>query len=110
VAIYVQLDRLEDSAESLSEFIDRLASLKPTGIKVDTGGTGRVLLAALLSRGLPATPLEKRERPSLPEITRAEELSREVTALKATAEARDLETRLLREHQRQLRILIDRLE
>jgi hypothetical protein len=111
VAIHVSIDGLtEDTYPSVAEFMERIAALKPASITVDAGGTGRMLIAAMQTRGLPATALEKRPRPVLSEIQRIEELSREVKDLKATAEARDLETRLLREHQRQLRILIDRLE
>lgn len=111
MAVHVTLDGLvEDMKPSIAEFRERLERLQPTSITVDTGGAGRVLLAALQTRGLPATALEKRARPTLAEITRAEELSREVEALKEDARERETELRHLRDYPRDIRVLIARLD
>lgn len=101
---------MEDAHPSVSDLMDRLAALKPTSITVDAIGPGRMLLAAMQTAGLPARALEKRPRPSLPEVTRAEELSRTLDKMRHEMELKDQELRLLREHQKHLHTLIERLD
>ena len=111
MAIHVSIDGLtEDIQPSVAEFMDRLEQLRPASISVDTGGAGRMLLAALQTRGLPAHALEKRPRPTLPEITHAEALSKQVEELKQKSEKDERELKLLRDYQRDIRVLINRLD
>lgn len=94
--------------EAIAEAMHRLA---PASIAVDLAGpAGRVVLASLQARGLPATALEKRPRPVLAEVQRIEELCREKDALHATVEMQKLEIKLLREYRDDVRILIQRLD
>lgn len=87
-----------------------LEQLKPTEISVDASCGGRVVLAALQARGLPAHALEKRPRPTLPEVAQAEAASREAIALKAELEETKRELRHLREYREHIGKLIERLD
>jgi hypothetical protein len=107
--IHVTIDPNAEGRSS-EQLGDALVLLAPTRIEVDCGGMGRVLLASLQARGLPAVALEKRPRPVLAEVQRIEELSREVDRLKHEAELRERDLIHLRDYQRDVRILIGRLE
>jgi hypothetical protein len=111
MAIHVSIDGLtEDLQPTVAEFVDRLERLQPASITVDSAGVGRVLLAALQTRGLPAHALEKRPRPTLPEIQHAEALSKEVATLKAKLEQQEQEFKQLRDYQRDIRILLNKID
>lgn len=111
MAIHVTLDGLvQDMKPSAAEFVDSLERLKPTSVTVDCAGAGRVLLAALQTRGLPAVALEKRERPALLEVQRIAELSTTITDLQTQNAEQRKELQFLRDYQRDIRVLIQRLE
>lgn len=94
--------------EAIAEAMHRLA---PASIQVDLGGSaGRVVLAALQARGIAATALEKRPRPTLPEVQRIEDLSRTLAETQALLADQELELKLLREYRDDVRILIQRLD
>ncbi len=102
----------DDPAFSVATASDAVMALKPTSVLVDCGGSGigRVLLASLQAKGLPAKALEKRERPSLLEVSRVTELTRELKDAQHEAELLKLELKMLREYQRDIRVLINRLD
>lgn len=109
--IHVTVDLLQEDGMTVEDVAEALARLKPATIAVDLAGpVGRTLLASLTSRGLPAAVLEKRPRPTLHEVTRITELSREVEELKRESELQKLDLRRLREYQKDVSILIQRLE
>jgi len=111
VAFHVIIDPLLDDGVTVEQIADAMRALKPATIKVDCSGYGQHVLRDLQQlHGIPATALEKRERPQLLEVQRISELSAELAKQKAEREQQDLELRLLREHQKQLRILIERLD
>ena len=112
MAYHVTIDPTpSEDGEPIEAIAEAMVRLGPASIAVDLAGSaGRVVLASLQARGLPATALEKRPRPTLPEIQRAEDLSRVVDGLRADLEDRDLELKLLREYRDDVRILIQRLD
>ena len=100
----------EDPAFSVAAVGDALLALQPASVLVDAAGIGRVVLASLQARGLPAKALEKRPRPTLPEIQRCEELSQQITKLKHELELAEKDLHHLRTYQRDIRVLIERLD
>ncbi len=109
--IHVTLDPMIEDGLTVEAIAESMVQLKPTTLTVDLADPlGRVLLASLQARGLPAQALEKRPRPVLAEVQRIEELSRDVERLKREAELHELELRHLREYQQDVRILIQRLD
>lgn len=99
----------EDPAFSVEAVAADLSRLNPASITVDTAGIGKVVLASLQARGLPAKALEKRPRPVLAEVQRIEEISRERDAMAHKLEVAELENRHLKDYQRDIRKLIARL-
>lgn len=114
MAIHVAIEGLSEDmapmAPSVSGLGDALLALKPTSVTVDAAGIGRVVLASLQTRGLPAKALEKQPRPTLSEVSRVTELSREIEDLKRVHELREQELEHLRAYQRDIRVLIERLD
>lgn len=111
MAYHVTIDGATDDGLTVEQIAAQMQTLKPASITVDcAGGLGRVLLASLQAKGLPAKALEKRERPTLPEIQRAEQLSEVALNLRDTIEEQRKEIQHLRDYQRDVRILIARLE
>lgn len=109
VAVHVTIDPEEGIPSE--QYADAMQRLAPASIAVDMGGAlGRLVLASLQARGLPATALEKRPRPALPELQRIEELSKAISGLQGDLETARLELRLLREYKHDVQILIARLE
>jgi hypothetical protein len=108
--VTVECTAEEDDAFSVEAVAAELHRFAPRTIAVDTAGIGKVVLASLRARGLPATALEKRPRPTLPEVQRVEELSKQVDKLEREAELRERDLTHLREYQRDIRVLISRLD
>lgn len=108
--VTVTLTNGDDPGFSVAAVGDALLALKPTSVLVDTAGIGRVVLASLQARGLPAKALEKRPRPTLPEIQRCEELSAQITRLKHELELAEMDRKHLQAYQRDIRVLIERLD
>ena len=97
--------------EQIGGVVESIIDLAPARVEVDLSApTGKALFAALKTRNEPAFPLEKRERPALPEVRRIEELSKENEALKTeTIRLRDL-LGTAQAHLEDLRTLIRRLD
>lgn len=113
---HVTIEPVPDDGLTVEAYAEAVQMLKPASVQVDCGGAGlgRVLLASLQARGIPATALEKRPRPTLPEVLRIEELSQQLSSANRELEERkqsdSLELKLLREYKRDVQILIGRLE
>lgn len=108
---HLTIETLIDDGLTVEQYAAAVQALKPATVQVDCGGgIGRTLLASLQSRGIPATALEKRPRPTLPEVQRAEEESRKAAALKDELQQCQREKGLLQDHLRDLRILIAKLD
>ena len=111
VAYHVTINPLMEDGLTVEAYAEAMAALKPASISVDMAGPlGRVLLASLQARGLPAAVLEKRPRPVLGEVMRIEELSAELNKLKAQHAEQALELKFLREYRQDIRVLIERLD
>ena len=109
--ISVTIDPSTEDGLTTEQVAELLRPLKPASISVDcAGGLGKVLLASLQSRGMPATALEKRERPVLAEVQRISDLCRAAEDLKQTIKEQRIELEALREYKRDIRILLSRLE
>lgn len=109
--IHVTIDPVpSEDGLTVEQIAACLLQLKPASIDVDCAGPGRVVLASLQAKGLPAKALEKRPRPTLPDVERAEAESRRAAALKTELEQCEREKKLLEESLRLLRILIERLD
>lgn len=109
--IHVTIDLMREDGLTVEQVAEAMAQVKPASISVDMGGpTGRVLLASLQSRGLPATALEKRPRPVLAEVQRIEELSSALAVLQTKYAEQALELKFLREYRQDIRVLIERLD
>ncbi len=108
---HVSIDPMMEDGRTVESIAESMVQLKPTTIAVDMAGPlGRVLLASLQARGLPAVALEKRPRPVLGEVMRIEELSAALNKLQAQHAEQALELKFLREYRSDIRVLIERLD
>ena len=111
MAYHVTIDPVVEDGTPVEAIAEAMVRLGPATILVDLAGPmGRVLLASLQARGLPATALEKRPRPTLPEVQHIEHLSKAAKDMQETIDQQRLELRLLREYKHDVQILIARLE
>lgn len=111
MAYHVTIEPFEMNGPTVAEIAEAMRALAPASVQVDMGcPLGKVLLASLQARNIPATALEKRPRPVLAEVQRIEALSKELDECKGERESLQTENRVLREHLRDLRTLIQRLE
>lgn len=109
--IAVTIDPLTEEGRSVEQIAEAMLQLKPASITVDLGAPlGRVLLASLQAKGLPATAFEKRPRPTLPEVAHADQLSQACKELQQVIDDQRKELKHLREYQHDVRVLIQRLE
>ena len=109
-AYHVTIEATDPEGPPVEVVAEAMHRLGATSIAVDTAGIGRVLLASLQARGLPAVALEKRPRPVLAEVQRIEELSSALSKLQKQFDEQALELKFQREYRRDIQILIGRLD
>lgn len=107
---HLTIEPLVEDGLTVEAYVEAVRALNPKTVQVDCWGIGRTLLESLQAKGIDAHALEKRPRPALPEVQRAEEESRKAAALKTENEQLQRENRMLNEHLKRLHTLIDRLD